>query len=79
MFKWIFNFLSTGKKVDYLKKQGIVLGSRISNGRKVYLYLVRDFFVEVIYKNDNINKEPEYFESFTGMEKLNAYLINKPS
>jgi hypothetical protein len=74
LFKWVFNYSSESKKIDYLKKQGIVLGSRIRNDRKVYLYLISDFFIEVVYKNDNIDQAPEHLESFSSLENLNAYL-----
>ncbi|MGE0771037.1 MAG: hypothetical protein AB7K37_04955 [Cyclobacteriaceae bacterium] len=73
-FKWFFRFFSPSTKVDYLKDQGILLGSRIRQGRKIYLYMIKDIFVEVIFKNDSIDQEPERLETFNSLKKLNMYL-----
>ena len=74
ILKWAFRYFSESKKIGYLKEQGIMLGSRIRQGRKVYLYMLRDFFVEVMYRNDNINMTPERLKTFTSIDNLNAYL-----
>lgn len=74
ILKWAFRYFSESKKVDYLRKQGIMLGSRIRQGRKVYLYMLRDFFVEVMYQNDNIQMTPERLKTFTSIDNLNTYL-----
>jgi hypothetical protein len=72
--KWFFKFFSENKKVEYLRDRGILLGSRIRNGRKIYLYMIKDFFVEVIFRNDSIDMEPEKLETFNSLKKLNLYL-----
>ena len=74
ILKWAFKYFSQSKKIDYLKEQGIMLGSRIRAGRKVYLYMLRDFFVEVVYQNDNIDAHPEKLETFSNLNILNSYL-----
>jgi len=74
ILKWAFKYFSESRKIDYLKDQGIMLGSRIRLGRKVYLYMLRDFFVEVIYHNDNIDMTPERLKTFTNISNLNSYL-----
>lgn len=74
ILKWVFRYFSESKKIDYLKDQGIMLGSRIRAGRKVYLYMLRDFFVEVVYQNDNIDLMPERLETFANLNNLNSYL-----
>ena len=74
ILKWAFKYFSESKKLDYLNDQGIMLGSRIRQGRKVYLYMLRDFFVEVMYKNDNIDMTPERLMTFTNLNNLNSYL-----
>jgi hypothetical protein len=74
LLKWVFNYLPEGKKIDYVKKRGIVLGSRIRNGRKVHLYMIGNFFAEVIYKNDNVNQQPENLDTFSNLNNLNVYL-----
>lgn len=72
--KWIFRFFSETKKVEYLKDCGVLLGSRIRNGRKIYLYMLKDIFVEVIFKNDSMDMEPERLATFNSLKKLNIYL-----
>ena len=74
IFKWAFRYWSENKKMDCLRGQGIMLGSRIRQGRKVYLYMLRDFFVEVIYQQDNIDLSPERLMTFRSLNNLNAYL-----
>jgi hypothetical protein len=74
--RWIFNSLSEGKKAVFLKQRGIVLGSRIRNGRNVYLYMIGNFFVEVIYKNDRVNEPPENLVVFSNLNNLNLHLEN---
>jgi hypothetical protein len=74
ILKWVFRYFSESTKIDYLKDQGIMLGSRIRQGRKVYLYMLRDFFVEVIYQNDNTDMTPERVQTFSSISNLNAYL-----
>jgi hypothetical protein len=74
LMKWAFKYFSESKKVDYLKDQGIMLGSRIRQGRKVYIYMLKDFFVEVMYHQDNIDLCPEKLETFSNLNNLNSYL-----
>ena len=72
--KWAFKYFSESKKIAYLREQGIMLGSRIRSNRKVYLYMLKDFFVEVLYKDDNMDMEVESIETFTNLDHLNTYL-----
>ena len=51
-----------------------MLGTRLRNGRKVYLYMLKDFFVEVIFQNDNLDLLPERLETFSSLNNLNSYL-----
>ena len=74
ILKWAFRYFSESTKIDYLKDQGIMLGSRVRQGRKVYLYMLRDFFVEVIYQHDDIDMTPEKVKTFTSINNLNSYL-----
>jgi hypothetical protein len=74
LFKWMFKYFTLSKKIERLKEDGIVLGTRLSNGRKVYLYMLKDFFVEVIYQNDNLDLAPEKLETFSSLNNLNSYL-----
>jgi len=54
LFKWGFKYFSLTKQLDYLREHGIMLGSRMRDNRKVFLYMVKSTFVEVMYKNDSI-------------------------
>jgi hypothetical protein len=74
ILKWIFKYFSESKKIEFLKDQGILLGSRIREGRKIYLYMLRDFFVEVVYQDDNTDASPEKLETFYNLNNLNSYL-----
>ena len=51
-----------------------MLGTRLRNGRKVYLYMLKDFFVEVVFQNDNLDLQPERLETFSNLNNLNVYL-----
>jgi hypothetical protein len=75
--KLFFKQLSISKQANYLKKKGVMLGIRIKNGRKVYTYMLRDLFVEVIYKNDNVEQGPEKLNMLSGLKNLNSYLENE--
>ncbi len=46
------------RQIKYLKGKGIGLGTRVKDGRKIYLYMLSDLFVEVFYKNDNSDDAP---------------------
>lgn len=57
-----------------LKKRGIMLGTRFKNGRKIHIYMLRDLFAEVKYKNDNAEETPESLNLLRGLNNLNEYL-----
>lgn len=73
-FKMGFKFLADKRKFEMLREKGIMLGSRWRNERRVYLYMVKDFFVEVMYPQDDIDREPEKINTFSNLDNLNAYL-----
>ncbi len=72
--KFFFRRMSLSKQVSYLKKKGIMLGTRLKDGRKIHIYMLRDLFVEVVYQEDNIDKEPETLNMVRGLDNLNDYL-----
>ncbi len=74
LFKLFFKYLSESKKLSYLHKNGIMLGTRMRNNRKVFLYMVKDFFVEVVYKDDSADETPESLGTFSNLDGLNSYL-----
>jgi hypothetical protein len=65
------------KQVNFLKKKGIMLGTRIKEGRKIYIYMFRDLFAEILYKNDNPEESAESLKMVTGLENLNNHLENE--
>lgn len=36
-----------------MKRHGIILGTRIRDGRQAYLYMVNNLLAEILYENDN--------------------------
>lgn len=72
--KWLFKYFSENKKIVYLRKRGIMVGARERQGRKVYIYMLLDFFVEVVYQQDNMHLSPEKLEIFSSLNNLNSYL-----
>ena len=66
--------MSGVKQVSFLKKKGILLGTRIKDGRKIYIYMLRDLFVEVMFKSDNLEEAPEKINMLNGLKNLNNYL-----
>jgi len=74
ILQFFFRRLSPEKQVLYLKKKGVSLGTRAKNGRKVYLYMLRNLFVEVVYENDNSEQTPERLNILKGLKDLNQYL-----
>ena len=51
-----------------------MLGTRVKDGRKIYIYMLRELFVEVIYMNDNVEEAPEKLNILNGLKNLNSYL-----
>ncbi len=74
ILKFFFKHLSAQKQIDYLKKKGVMIGVRTKESRKVYTYMLRDLFVEVLYKNDNINESAEKISMLSGLKNLNSHL-----
>ena len=74
LFKLVFKYFSVAKKMEVLKEAGVMLGTRARSGRKVYLYMLKDFFVEVVYMSDNLDLEAERVETFSNLDNLNSYL-----
>ncbi|MBS1681101.1 MAG: hypothetical protein JST48_05265 [Bacteroidetes bacterium] len=69
-----FKYFSLSKQINYLREHGIMLGSRALNGRKVFIYMVKTFFVEVVYQNDSIEKQVERLNVFNNLSHLNQHL-----
>jgi hypothetical protein len=74
ILRFFFSRLSLEKQVSYLKRKGIALGTRLKGGRKIYIYMLSDLFIEVLYKNDNADDAPEKLNMLRGLTSLNEYL-----
>jgi hypothetical protein len=72
--KIVFRFYGDEKKFEMVKDNGIIIGSRQRMDRKVYLYMLKDFFVEVMYINDDIDMQPERIDTFSSLDHLHTYL-----
>ncbi len=70
----LFRLMSVRKKINYLREQGTMLGTRLKNGRKAYLYIVKDFCAEVIFYNDNTELTAEQVTTFSNVKEFNSYL-----
>jgi len=74
IFNFIFRQLSTEKQVSYLQTKGVSLGTRVKDGRKIYVYMLRNLFVEVIYEQDKSSEPAEHVYILKGLKNLNAHL-----
>lgn len=74
ILKFFFKQMSLQKQVNFLKKRGIMLGTRLKDGRRIYIYMLRDLFIEVLYKDDNVNEVAERLTTLDGLSSLNDYL-----
>jgi hypothetical protein len=73
-FEFLFRQWPLRKQVSYLKRKGILIGSRTKDARKIYIYMYEDHFAEVLFKNDNPDGEVETASIVKGLENLNSYL-----
>jgi hypothetical protein len=74
LLKLFLKQLPLHKQVSFLKKKGIMLGTRIKEGRKIYIYMFRDLFAEILYKNDNPEELAESLKMVSGLDNLNNHL-----
>lgn len=72
--KLYFKSLSATKQLATLRETGTMLGTRLKNGRKAYLYLLKDFCAEVIFQNDDAELSPEKITTFDNVKEFNNYL-----
>jgi hypothetical protein len=74
LFKFFFKQWPLLKQVTYLKKRGILIGSRTKDARKIYIYMYQDHFAEIQFINDNPDGEIENASIVKGLKNLNSYL-----
>ena len=74
IYSFFFRHFSLERQVELLQTKGVSLGSRVKNGRKIYVYMLRSLFVEVQFENDNSAESPEKVHILRGLKSLNAHL-----
>ncbi len=74
IFQYFFLRWTIEKQASHLKKKGVALGTRAKNGRKIYIYMLGNLFVEVIYRGDSSENNPEQVNVLRGLKNLNEYL-----
>ena len=72
--RFLFTRLSLQRKVEYLHRKGVVLGSRVRDGREIHMYMLRNLFVEVMYAEDKVHLVPEHVNILNGLNNLHQYL-----
>ena len=66
--------LSKEKIIGMVKVEGSLVGERQRGDRKVFIYLLRDFFVQIMFKGDNPVDEVEHLMTFSDLTQLNSHL-----
>jgi hypothetical protein len=73
-FKFLFRQWPLHKQVSYIKRKGVLIGSRTKDSRKIYIYMYQDHFVEIQFKNDSPEDAVENASIVKGLKNLNNYL-----
>ncbi|MCA6407380.1 MAG: hypothetical protein IM594_17395 [Cytophagales bacterium] len=63
-FKPFFKHLSESKKLNYVREHGVMIGTRMRDEQKLFLCMIKDFIVEVVYKDDNMDDVAECLGTF---------------
>ncbi len=72
--KFFFKRWSLQKQAAFIKTKGMMLASRKKDSRLIYIYMYKNLFAEVKYKDDDPEKEPESLLLLNGLDKLNQHL-----
>ncbi len=76
-FKLFYRRWPLPKQVDFLKRKAILIGSRTREKRKIFIYMYKDMFAEVLFQNDDPHNEAESVSIVKGLKNLNEYLENE--
>ena len=76
-FKYFFSRWSLEKQSAFLLKKGILIGSRVKENRKIFVYMHKDIFAEVTFEKDDVSKPATSVKIVKGIKKLNSYLENE--
>jgi hypothetical protein len=75
MFDQIFfRYYSRKRKAKCIAEDGSLLAERVRNGRKVYLYMVQNFFLEALYSQDDLYGELETVNIIGEIGLLKSYM-----
>lgn len=74
VLKYVLQRLSIKTQAEFMKRRGIVVGTRNKNGRMSYLYMVNNLFAEILYEQDNPRLKAEEVVVLYGLRRLNSYL-----
>lgn len=75
--KLFFKRWPLDKQVSFLKKKAVLIGSRTKENRKIFIYMYRDLFAEVLFRDDDPEHDAESVKLVKGLKKLNSYLENE--
>ena len=75
--KEMFGKFSQTKIIKMIRKDGALIGERQREGRKIYIYMLKDFFVQVMFQKDDPTEDVEYVLTFSDINKLNSHLENE--
>ncbi len=70
----MFTCLSENNQLAVLKNKGKILRTYYKDGRRGYLYGVKNFYVEVIFFRDSIDLTPERVKTFRSLDEVNRSL-----
>ncbi|MEP2772721.1 MAG: hypothetical protein ABJH05_11260 [Fulvivirga sp.] len=77
LYRLIFKNLAPHKKEKHIQDYGVSLGSRYNGERTVYLFMIKNFFIEVAYQNDDPQSGGiENIKIFSNHRELNKYLVS---
>lgn len=74
ILRLVFRWLSINRQAAFMKRRGIILGTRKRDGRQGYLYMVNNLFAEIFFENDNPRMNVERLVVLNGLNNLNRYL-----
>jgi hypothetical protein len=74
LLKLFFNRWSVSRQANFMKRRGVVLGTRQKDGRQSYVYMVNNLFAEIFYEDDNPSLTVETVIVIYGMSKLQRHL-----
>jgi hypothetical protein len=72
--QFVFRYASQKNKAKTIAEAGTLMGVRERNGRKIFLIMVKTFFIEAFYVNDDADGELESFNVIGNISLFNSYM-----